>query len=159
MSEGRIVGKYRILGTLGSGAQGKCVYYPFVPVLHMLGICTLMSFQFDCLFFRVKKAQKQDGSIVALKLIEKSTLNASSFAKLRREIKIMMACKHRHIVGYFGCDSDYKYTKRDGTVIPCILMELEYAAGEELFSYLSLAGSFPEDIARIYFQQAINGLQ
>lgn len=128
VAAGRIVGRYRILGTLGSGAQGK-----------------------------VKKAQKRDGSIVALKLIDKSTLNAENWAKLRRETKIMLQCKHRHIVGYFGCDSDFKYTKRDGTIVPCVLMEIEYAAGRELFSYLSL-GRFPEDIARIYFQQAINAI-
>ena len=143
MSEGRVVGDYKILCTLGKGAQGTCVHKPCMSqcIAHSwnsLHSCPLLEFtpllSFQCWFSldRVKKAQRKDGSIVALKLMKKSGLDARSSFKMRREVKIMMQCKHPCIVKFLGGDWDFIYTKKDGSTVPCVMMELEFAPGGEL---------------------------
>ena len=106
---------------------------------------------------RVKKAQKKDGSIVALKLVKKSTLTASSVLKLRREVEAMYTCKHPAVTRLNHVDWNFMYRKKDGSTMPCVMMELELAQGGELFNLLLLTGCFPEIIARTYFQQLIQG--
>jgi serine/threonine protein kinase len=125
----RVVGEYKILCTLGQGIQGK-----------------------------VKKAQKKDGSVVALKLVKKSTLTASSVLKLRREVEAMYTCKHPAVTRLNNVDWNFMYPKKDGSKLSCVLMELEFAEGGELFNFLMYTGCFPENIARTYFQQIIQGL-
>ena len=106
---------------------------------------------------RVKKAQKKDGSVVALKLVKKSTLTASSVLKLRREVEAMYTCKHPAVTKLNHVDWNFMYPKKDGSKLSCVLMELEFAEGGELFNFLMYTGCFPENIARTYFQQIIQG--
>jgi len=125
----RIVGDYKILHTLGQGIQGK-----------------------------VKKAQRKDGTVVALKLVNKSTLTASSVLKLRKEVEAMYTCKHPYVTKLNDVHWNFLYPKKNGTKVPCVLMELEFAEGGELFNFLMYTGCFPEDIARTYFRQLVTGL-
>jgi len=42
--------------------------------------------------------------------------------------------------------------KRNGRKVECIYMILEYAPAKELFDFIAIAGSFPEEVARYFFR-------
>ena len=106
---------------------------------------------------RVKKALKKDGTVVALKLVEKSILTALSEIKLRREIEAMDSCKHAFVTKLNDVDWNFLYPKKNGSKLACVLMELEFLEGGEFFNFLNYMGCFPEEIARTYFQQLVQG--
>ena len=106
---------------------------------------------------RVKKARKRDGSLVALKLIKRQALSASQAQKLRTEVDAMEKCNHPNVIKLRGIDWKFEYPKKNGTKVPRVLMELEFAEGGELFNFLMFTGCFPEDIARTYFVQLAAG--
>ena len=161
----RIVGDYKIMHTLGQGIQGKWVQklrrnfqiiLCFFANIWVLFVCLT---NLTCTFsLRVKKAQRKDGTVVALKLVNKSTLTASSVLKLRKEVEAMYTCKHPYVTKLHDVHWNFLYPKKNGTKVPCVLMELEFAEGGELFNFLMYTGCFPEDIARTYFQQLVTGL-
>jgi len=70
----------------------------------------------------------------------------------------METCKHPYVTKLNDVHWNFLYPKKNGTKVPCVLMELEFAEGGELFNFLMYTGCFPEDIARTYFQQLVTGL-
>ena len=100
---------------------------------------------------------KHDGTLVALKLVDKRHVNAKTTTRLRREIKIMTECIHPSVAKLHHVDWNFMYRKKDGSTMPCVMLELELAQGGELFNLLLQTGCFPEMIARTYFQQLIQG--
>lgn len=125
----RIAGDYQILCTLGQGVSAK-----------------------------VKKARKRDGSLVAMKLVNSAALSANQVQKLKREVEATAKCSHPNVIKLNKVDWKFQYPKKNGTTVPRVLMELEFAEGGELFNFLMFTGCFPEDIARTYFQQLVDGL-
>jgi serine/threonine protein kinase len=64
--------------------------------------------------------------------------------------------KHPNLINFVACSDDGVVKQIRGTVLRetknVIYLVLELAIGGELFDYVSLAGKFPENIARYYFR-------
>ncbi|KNC48174.1 CAMK/CAMKL/AMPK protein kinase [Thecamonas trahens ATCC 50062] len=101
-------------------------------------------------FGKVKFAKDtESGEHVAIKILEKSSILKQGMAEqINKEISIMKMIQHDYIVNLI--DVLASATK--------IYMVLELVTGGELFYKLANEGRFPEDTARHYFQQLINGL-
>lgn len=126
------LGNYKLLRTLGSGANSK-----------------------------VKLAQHKDtGALCAVKILKKGNPNLDSkFLELvMTEVETMSKLHHPNIVNLLEYSKEANVEKEDGTKYPVICIALELATGGELFDYVALTGRFQEPIARFYFKQLIDGL-
>lgn len=116
-----MIGPYKLSRTLGEGEFGKV----------KLGIHS------------ETKAQ------VAIKLIQKKTLNSSKHAKLTREIKILKSVNHPHIVHLISVLETPVY----------IGVVMEYASGGELFEHILTRKYLKEGEAKMFFVQLLLGVQ
>ncbi|XP_054820382.1 CBL-interacting serine/threonine-protein kinase 4-like [Prosopis cineraria] len=90
-----------------------------------------------------------DGSIVAVKIIDKSKTDASMEPRIVREVDAMRRLHdHPHILKIH----EVLATKTK------IYLIVEFAAGGELFSKISRKGRMTEPVARRYFQQLVSAL-
>uniref|UniRef100_A0A7S2UW55 non-specific serine/threonine protein kinase n=1 Tax=Fibrocapsa japonica TaxID=94617 RepID=A0A7S2UW55_9STRA len=127
----RMMGQYTIGRTLGSGMSGK-----------------------------VKLAKNNTtGEVVALKLIQRSTLNERSRQNLVNEINAMKAVNHPNVLNLKDVEEDAQYPKKNGTNKQVVMLVLEIASNGELFDYLMHTGPFSEAVARTYFSQMISALE
>eukprot|EP00048_Salpingoeca_helianthica_P006283 m.96728 g.96728 ORF g.96728 m.96728 type:complete len:665 (+) comp13955_c0_seq1:275-2269(+) len=101
-------------------------------------------------FAKVKLARHVlTGVEVAIKIIDKTTLNQSSLAKLMREVDIMKRLDHPNIVKLFEViDTD-----------KTLYLVMEYANGGEVFDFLVAHGRMKEREARIKFRQIVSAVQ
>jgi hypothetical protein len=95
---------------------------------------------------------------VALKLLEKTKIGASSEKQVQRELDAMLRLQHPNIIRLFTADWNVQYPKKNGKTENKLLIVLEYAEGGELFEYLAATGPFEEEVARTYFHQLISGV-
>ncbi|KAL4659989.1 serine/threonine-protein kinase MARK2-like isoform X4 [Arapaima gigas] len=96
-------------------------------------------------FAKVKLARHVlTGKEVAVKIIDKTQLNASSLQKLFREVRIMKLLNHPNIVKLFEVIETEK----------TLYLVMEYASGGEVFDYLVAHGRMKEKEARAKFRQA-----
>ena len=126
------LGNYKLLRTLGSGANSK-----------------------------VKLGQhKETGAFAAIKILKKnnSAMDAKFLELVMTEVQTMSGLSHPNIVNLLEYSKDAFVEKEDGTKYPVICISLELATGGELFDYVALTGRFNENIARFYFRQLIEGL-
>ena len=126
------LGNYKLLRTLGSGANSK-----------------------------VKLGQhKETGAFAAIKILKKnnSAMDAKFLELVMTEVQTMSGLSHPNIVNLLEYSKDAFVEKEDGTKYPVICISLELATGGELFDYVALTGRFSENIARFYFRQLIEGL-
>eukprot|EP00118_Oscarella_pearsei_P013384 m.106634 g.106634 ORF g.106634 m.106634 type:complete len:691 (+) comp37263_c0_seq3:2183-4255(+) len=86
---------------------------------------------------------------VAIKIIDKTLLNASSLQKLYREVRIMKMLGHPNIVKLF------EVIETDKT----LYLVMEYASGGEVFDYLVAHGRMKEKEARAKFRQIVSAVQ
>jgi len=109
--------------------------------------------------FSVVKAgvHEETGTQVALKLLEKTKIGASSEKQVQRELDAMLRLQHPNIIRLFTADWNVKYPKQNGKTEDKLLIVLEFAEGGELFEYLAATGPFEEAVARTYFHQLISG--
>ncbi|PAA75466.1 hypothetical protein BOX15_Mlig033376g2 [Macrostomum lignano] len=115
------IGKYRLLKTIGKGN-----------------------------FAKVKLAKHViTGEEVAIKIIDKTQLNASSLQKVFREVKIMKTLDHPNIVRL------YEVITTERT----LYLVMEYASGGEVFDYLVAHGRMKEKEARVKFRQIVSAVQ
>lgn len=115
-----VLPRYKIGKTLGIGAFGKV----------KLAIHTLT------------------GIKVALKILDRQSIDSSEAEKVRKEINIMRQLFHPHIVRLFEViDTPAK-----------VYVVMEYMNSGELFYYLTEKGKLHEDEARRLFQQIISGV-
>nr|CCA26008.1 CBLinteracting serine/threonineprotein kinase putati [Albugo laibachii Nc14] len=126
----RMLGKYIVRHTLGSGLQGKV----------KLGI------------------DVETRQMVALKIIDGKTWNRKSLTNISREIEAMSRINHPNVLKLIEVFDNLKYWKKNGSYRDVVLIVLELANGGELFAYMMYTGAFSENVARIYFLQLINGL-
>ena len=126
------LGNYKLLRTLGSGANSKV----------KLGV------------------HKDTGNEFAIKILKKGNPNMDSkFLELvMTEVETMSKLSHPNIVNLIEYSKESFVEKEDGTKYPVICIALELATGGELFDYVALTGRFNEQIARFYFRQLIDGL-
>lgn len=115
------IGKYKLLKTIGKGNFAKVKLAKHVPT----------------------------GKEVAIKIIDKTQLNASSLQKLFREVRIMKMLDHPNIVKLF------QVIETDKT----LYLVMEYASGGEVFDYLVLHGRMKEKEARAKFRQIVSAVQ
>ena len=78
---------------------------------------------------------------------------------VENEINALRHIRNRHVIRLLGYNLNIKYPKKNGGVIPTVLLILEYLAGGELFEILNYTQeSLKENIARTYFHQLIDGI-
>ncbi|KAI9344407.1 putative serine/threonine-protein kinase MARK2 [Obelidium mucronatum] len=100
-------------------------------------------------FAKVKLAKhKQTGVEVAVKVIDKTTLDEKKLGKLYREVRIMKLLNHPHIVKLYEV-IETKYT---------VFLVMEYASGGELYDYLVVHGKMKEKEARAKFRQILSAV-
>ncbi|XP_058868138.1 serine/threonine-protein kinase MARK2 isoform X2 [Acipenser ruthenus] len=101
-------------------------------------------------FAKVKLARHVlTGREVAVKIIDKTQLNASSLQKLFREVRIMKLLNHPNIVKLFEVIETEK----------TLYLVMEYASGGEVFDYLVAHGRMKEKEARAKFRQIVSAVQ
>jgi MAP/microtubule affinity-regulating kinase len=88
-------------------------------------------------------------SEVAIKIIDKTQLNANSLDKLSREVSIMSKLNHPNIVKL------YEVIETEKT----LYLVMEYINNGEVFEYLVKNGRMKENIARQKFRQLISAVQ
>ncbi|KAJ3073074.1 Serine/threonine-protein kinase par-1 [Podochytrium sp. JEL0797] len=85
---------------------------------------------------------------VAIKVIDKTTLDEKKLGKLYREVRIMKMLNHPNIVKLYEV-IETKYT---------VFLVMEYASGGELYDYLVVHGKMKEKEARIKFRQILSAV-
>jgi len=140
----RTIGSYIIGKTLGEGASAKV----------KLGV------------------NRDTGERVALKLV-KNNDDILGEKLVKSEISAMLNLKHENVLGIKEVLYDAKYPKKNGQIVPLILIVIEFAGGSfifslfvcfthssggELFEFLAVTGPFDETVARSYFKQLIDGI-
>ncbi|KAJ3146564.1 MAP/microtubule affinity-regulating kinase 3 [Irineochytrium annulatum] len=100
-------------------------------------------------FAKVKLAKhKLTGAEVAIKVIDKTTLDEKKLGKLYREVRIMKMLHHPHIVKLYEV-IETKHT---------VFLVMEYASGGELYDYLVVHGKMKEKEARAKFRQILSAV-
>ncbi|KAJ3132288.1 Serine/threonine-protein kinase par-1 [Physocladia obscura] len=100
-------------------------------------------------FAKVKLSKhKLTGVEVAIKVIDKTTLDEKKLGKLYREVRIMKMLNHPHIVKLYEV-IETKYT---------VFLVMEYASGGELYDYLVVHGKMKEKDARVKFRQILSAV-
>ncbi|TPX41494.1 hypothetical protein SeMB42_g05552 [Synchytrium endobioticum] len=100
-------------------------------------------------FAKVKLAKhKLTGAEVAVKVIDKTTLDEKKLSKLYREVRIMKMLHHPNIVKL------YEVIETRHTVF----LVMEYASGGELYDYLVVHGKMKEKEARAKFRQILSAV-
>eukprot|EP01084_Bolivina_argentea_P202099 345367_1 len=90
----------------------------------------------------VKKGyDRKDGRVVAMKFTSKAKgdWDASQSKQIQNEIDALKALnkiENKHVVQLLAFNSNAKYPQKDGLIIPCVLLVLEYLTGGELFDIL-----------------------
>ncbi|KAM0027440.1 putative protein kinase CAMK-AMPK family [Helianthus debilis subsp. tardiflorus] len=101
-------------------------------------------------FGKVKVAQHVlTGIKVAIKILDRQSINDSDGERVRREIKIMRLLSHPHIVRL------YEVIETQST----IYVVMEYMNSGELFDYITENRRLEENHARHFFQQIISGVE
>lgn len=101
-------------------------------------------------FARVMLARHMPtNSEVAIKIIDKTQLNANSLEKLFREVSIMKILNHPNIVKLFEVIETEK----------TMYLVMEYINNGEVFEYLVKNGRMKENIARQKFRQIVSAVQ
>eukprot|EP00753_Platysulcus_tardus_P010607 PLAT2893.1.p1 GENE.PLAT2893.1~~PLAT2893.1.p1 ORF type:complete len:561 (+),score=309.02 PLAT2893.1:990-2672(+) len=102
------------------------------------------------------------GEKVALKLVKRSKLGKGSreLKNVEREVSIMSRIEHPYVISMRDClwEAELASKVAGGLPTPVVAIVMELATGGELFDMLMFTGRFPEDIARSYFVQLIEGL-
>lgn len=101
-------------------------------------------------FAKVKLAvHNLTGIKVAIKILDRQTLDEFETMKVRREVNIMRQLSHPHIVRLFEVIETTSH----------IYVVMEYMNSGELFYYITEKGRLNEDEARHFFQQIISGIE
>uniref|UniRef100_A0A0N5BS84 Serine/threonine-protein kinase par-1 n=1 Tax=Strongyloides papillosus TaxID=174720 RepID=A0A0N5BS84_STREA len=115
------IGKYKLLKTIGKGNFAKVKLAKHMPT----------------------------GQEVAIKIIDKSSMNSTSIQKLYREVRIMKQLDHPNIVKL------YQVMETETT----LYLVMEFASGGEVFDYLVAHGRMKEKEARAKFRQIVSAVQ
>jgi serine/threonine protein kinase len=105
----------------------------------------------------LKGTDSETGEDVALKMIDRATLNERQQIQLDREIDAMKAVNHPNILNLKAVDKDCRFTY-EGVTKDVVMLVLELASGGELFDFLMYTGAFQENIARSFFHQLLSAL-
>ena len=117
----QVVKNYRLLKTIGKGNFARVMLAKHMPT----------------------------NSEVAIKIIDKTQLNANSLEKLFREVSIMKLLNHPSIVKL------YEVIETEKT----LYLVMEYVNNGEVFEYLVKNGRMKENIARQKFRQIVSAVQ
>ncbi|KAL2916687.1 Chk1 protein kinase [Polyrhizophydium stewartii] len=100
---------------------------------------------------RVRLAVNARNEVAAVKLIRKFTAAGEpvNLQNLRKEVKIHQAVAHENIIQLFATGED------DGHVY----IAMEYAASGELFDLIEPDVGIDEELAHLYFQQLVSGME
>lgn len=85
---------------------------------------------------------------MAIKVIDKTTLDEKKLGKLHREVRIMKLLHHPNIVKL------YEVIETRST----LYLIMEYASGGELYDYLVVHGKMKEKEARAKFRQILSAV-
>ncbi|KAJ0976123.1 hypothetical protein J5N97_018088 [Dioscorea zingiberensis] len=100
-------------------------------------------------FGKVKLARHiPTGLKVAIKILNLQKLNASNAEKVRREVKILAAFSHPHIVRLYEVIE----------IRSKVYVVMEYMDSGDLFCHITVRGRIKDDEARYIFQQIISGV-
>ncbi|XP_023317547.1 serine/threonine-protein kinase SIK3-like isoform X2 [Trichogramma pretiosum] len=88
------------------------------------------------------------GSMVAIKIIDKTKLSEENLAKIFREVSIMKRLNHKHVIKLYQVMETEKM----------IYLVTEYAEGGEIFDYLVKNGRLKENEARRIFCQIVQAV-
>lgn len=99
---------------------------------------------------RVKYAvNTETNEAVAIKILDKDKIQTRNMgAQIKKEISIMKMINHHHVVSV----KDVFATSAK------IFIVLEFVGGGELFDKIANEGKLPEEKARFYFKQLVEGL-
>ena len=100
--------------------------------------------------YRVKYAvNTETNEAVAIKILDKDKIQTRNMgAQIKKEISIMKMINHHHVVSV----KDVFATSAK------IFIVLEFVGGGELFDKIANEGKLPEEKARFYFKQLVDGL-
>ena len=137
---GRRIGMYRFRGDVGNGNFSTVKF-----ASHSLtkGIQKKRLFEIFLTFFIFLKTEK-----VAIKILDKTKLDAKTKRMLGREIRTMETIHHPHLVRIFEVIETL--TKH--------YLVMELAPGGELFQVISQQGRFGETEAKFYFAQIVSAI-
>ena len=110
----------------------------------------------------VKKGyDRKDGRVVALKFTSKAKgdWSASQSKQIQNEIEALRQIKDKHVLQLLAYNLNAKYPQKDGLIIPCVSLVLEYLPGGELFDILYYTSALNEKIARTYYHQLMDGME
>lgn len=113
------------------------------------------------MFSRVKLAQDENGTKLALKIMKRTPEKAKSkdFDMFYNEINTLKKMNHKNILRLIDYSDKEVATKKDGTTLNVAFTALEYAEGGELFDYVAETGKFSAKEARFFFHQLIDALE
>jgi serine/threonine protein kinase len=102
-------------------------------------------------FGKVKYAvNTETNEAVAIKILDKDKIQSRNMgAQIKKEISIMKMINHHHVVSV----KDVFATSAK------IFIVLEFVGGGELFDKIANEGKLPEEKARFYFKQLVEGLE
>ncbi|XP_062303529.1 serine/threonine-protein kinase SIK1-like isoform X2 [Osmerus eperlanus] len=123
-----------------SSPPGKALQVGFYEIIRTLGKGNFAIVKLAC--HKVTKTQ------VAIKIIDKTTLDPSDLEKIYREVQLMKLMNHPHIIKLYQVmeSKDMLY------------MVMEYAKNGEMFDYLASSGRLSEGEARRKFWQILTAV-
>eukprot|EP01084_Bolivina_argentea_P260051 439033_1 len=89
-----------------------------------------------------------DGGVVALKFISQAKNDCSASRSKQIQVERLRQIKNKHVLQILEYNLNIKYPKKDGLMIPSILLVLEYLPGGELFDILYHAHNLSDKIIR-----------
>lgn len=85
----------------------------------------------------------------------KPTYAIRRISELEKEITILSALKHPHIVNLVQVYESIDYKKKNGNTYSVTALVFELVTGGDLFEYLMSSGRFSENTARTHFRTLI----
>jgi serine/threonine protein kinase len=114
-------------------------------------------------FAKVKLGRDSEtGALVAIKIMINQDGNhmeaKECITQIMNEVEKLAALKHPYVLNILETCKQGEMTKENGEVKQVIYVVLDLASGGELFDFLMEDGKFPQEIARYFFKQMIEGV-
>ncbi|XP_063598956.1 serine/threonine-protein kinase SIK2-like [Penaeus indicus] len=98
---------------------------------------------------KCRETGPQGGKDVAIKIIDKSQLDATNLQKVHREVKVLKTLDHPHIIKLYQVMESKNM----------IYLVSEYASNGEMFDYIARYGRMTEPMARRKFWQILSAVE
>ena len=110
---------------------------------------------------KVKLVEDAEGKKFAAKImVPTAPYQVEKFrAMANNEVAMMKQVDHPNVVKVFKTSENGLYCKKTGQVTKVMYVLMEFCEGGEVFEFLFQTGKFPEETARFYFKQLLDGVE